>query len=130
LAPGIALLRALTEAVQSRVTFIAGSRDDMFRRDYASLQLDEGQRARWSELNAPVGLYEFAQRQSLATDSFEGDVHALLERLQAAGLDSALVVDLTRSDIGIPVVKVLVPGLGETGEESRRVRRAPRRRAA
>jgi len=130
LAPGIALLRALTEAVQSRVTFIAGSRDDMFRRDYASLQLDEGQRARWSELNAPVGLHEFAQRQSLATDSFEGDVHALLERLQAAGLDSALVVDLTRSDIGIPVVKVLVPGLGETGEESRRVRRAPSRRAA
>jgi ribosomal protein S12 methylthiotransferase accessory factor len=34
----------------------------------------------------------------------------VLERLHAAGLGRCIAVDLTRADLGIPVVRVLVPG--------------------
>jgi ribosomal protein S12 methylthiotransferase accessory factor len=119
LSPGIALLRALTEAVQSRVTFIAGSRDDMFRRDYTSLQLDEGQRVRWDELTRPTKLHPFSMRTSLASDTFEGDVSTILSRLTSVGIESAIVVDLSKIEIGIPVVKAIVLGLDETGEDNR-----------
>jgi YcaO-like protein with predicted kinase domain len=119
LSPGIALLRALTEAVQSRVTFIAGSRDDMFRRDYTSLQLDEGQRVRWQELTRPAKFYPFSMRSSIASDTFEGDVSTILSRLASVGVKSVIVVDLSKPQIGIPVVKVIVPGLDEMGEDNR-----------
>jgi YcaO-like protein with predicted kinase domain len=126
LSPGIALLRALTEAVQSRVTFIAGSRDDMFRRDYTSLQLDEGQRMRWDELTRPTKPYPFSMRASLASDTFEDEVSTILSRLTSVGVDSAIVVDLSKPEIGIPVVKAIVPGLDETGEDNRLGPRAQR----
>ena len=41
---GIALSRALTEAAQSRLTYIAGSRDDVFRDMYARLRDPEVKR--------------------------------------------------------------------------------------
>src|SRR5205814_10708133 len=66
LSPSIALLRALTEAVQSRVTFIAGSRDDMFRRDYTSLQLDEVQRVGWDAPTLHTKLPQVSLRTLLA----------------------------------------------------------------
>jgi ribosomal protein S12 methylthiotransferase accessory factor YcaO len=43
------------------------------------------------------------------TETFEGDVGVILGRLRRAGFDSAIIVDLTRNDIQIPVVRVLVP---------------------
>jgi ribosomal protein S12 methylthiotransferase accessory factor len=116
LSPAIALLRALTEAVQSRLTFIAGSRDDMFRQDYTSLQLDEARHIRWRELQQRDRLHNFAERVSIATHSFNDDVYVLLNRLQAAGITSVVAIDLTKSEYNIPVVKVLVPGLEEAGQ--------------
>jgi ribosomal protein S12 methylthiotransferase accessory factor len=47
----------------------------------------------------------------LSTDSFEDDLRVLLAALEAAGFGSAIAVDLSRTDVGIPVVKVIVPGL-------------------
>ena len=34
-----------------------------------------------------------------------------LERLRAIGIERVVAVDLTRPDFGIPVVKVVIPGL-------------------
>jgi YcaO-like protein with predicted kinase domain len=119
LAPEIGLLRALTEAVQSRLTFIAGSRDDMFRRDYTSIQLDEPQRIRWRELCQPVEVCSFSRHSSLASDTFEGDISIILDRLHEVGVKSAVVTDLTNSDYAIPVVKVMVPSLEESGGDNR-----------
>ena len=39
------------------------------------------------------------------------DIAVLLGMLQRAGLSQVLVFDLTQSEIGIPVVRVIVPGL-------------------
>ena len=46
-----------------------------------------------------------------SNESFEEDVYEVLERLKAVGIESVLVVNLTRPEIDIPVVKVIVPGL-------------------
>jgi ribosomal protein S12 methylthiotransferase accessory factor YcaO len=68
-----------------------------------------------AELRFPAGvpaqLRHEQQRPLLGQPTFEGDVMTLLDRLQAVGVTSAVVVDLSRAQIGIPVVKVVVPGL-------------------
>jgi ribosomal protein S12 methylthiotransferase accessory factor len=44
-------------------------------------------------------------------DTFEEDVNWELTRLRAAGLGQVVVVDLSRPGLGIPVVRVVIPGL-------------------
>lgn len=114
LSPPIALLRALTEAAQSRMTYITGSRDDLFRRDYRAVRI-EGSPSHEANTVADRTL-EDAPADS-ATSSFEGDVRTLVDRLAAAGLPSVLVVDLTSDRHGIPVMRVVVPGLEGPDDE-------------
>lgn len=109
--PEVALMRALTEAIQSRGAMIAGSRDDMFPRHYAHNTDPVRQAELVVALEAEAPTRRFGDRASVATDSFEGDLMICLERLRAVGRKSAVLVDLTRPELAIPVVKVLVPGL-------------------
>jgi ribosomal protein S12 methylthiotransferase accessory factor len=111
LSGGIALLRALTEAAQTRVTYIAGSRDDFFRHHYEQSTDESLLAGIEAELDAASARQDFTQRPSLASDSFQQDIATLLEALTRVGIDSVVVVDLTKAEIGIPVVKVVVPGL-------------------
>ena len=105
----IALLRALTEAAQARLTFISGSRDDTDRETY--------ERVRNPDLTASIvprltsGARSFRAAPSFSGDRFEDDVAWQLERLAAAGIDEVVVVDLTKPGLDIPVVRVIVPGL-------------------
>ncbi|MEL6530230.1 MAG: YcaO-like family protein [Pseudomonadota bacterium] len=106
---GIALLRALTEAVQSRVTYITGSRDDI---SYAEYQRSGNPDEQRSYLNlfageAPNAFQHIRQDQ----DSFEGDIAVFLERLKAVGIESAVAFDLRHATIEVPVTKMVVPGL-------------------
>ena len=111
LAPEVAAMRAISEAIQSRLTTIAGSRDDMFEA-YDSLATEpEVLKVMVDELTTPPPTAAFSARRSRATETFEGDLEVLLSALRAVGLDSAIVIDLSKDEIGIPVVKVLVPGL-------------------
>jgi ribosomal protein S12 methylthiotransferase accessory factor len=41
----------------------------------------------------------------------------MLARLRSVGIDQVVVVDLTREAIGVPVVRVIVPGLEGVMEE-------------
>jgi ribosomal protein S12 methylthiotransferase accessory factor len=127
LAPAIALLRALTEAVQSRVTCIAGSRDDLFRDVYHRQEDEDRLPALWDEIAYTNALTSLAAYPSLATESFEEDIAFLLTALHQIDIESAVVVDLTKPEIGIPVVKVVVPGLeGPTELECRPGQRVTR----
>jgi YcaO-like protein with predicted kinase domain len=110
----VALLRAVTEAVQSRLTHISGSRDDMFEYETAA-NLDDVRVA--AELAQRAADKAFSG-VDLSTGTFEDDVAALGAALAQVGIDSVAVVDLTRPEIGIPVVKVVVAGL-ETDPEVR-----------
>ena len=46
-----------------------------------------------------------------ATDNCADDVALACERLSNIGVSEVVVVDLTKADVGIPVVRVIVPGL-------------------
>jgi ribosomal protein S12 methylthiotransferase accessory factor len=48
---------------------------------------------------------------SYDSDDFLTGIHFILDALSKKGLDRVIVVDLTREEIGIPVVRVIVPGL-------------------
>jgi ribosomal protein S12 methylthiotransferase accessory factor len=106
----VALLRALTEAAQARLTLIAGSRDDNGRDRYSRAQetdfIDRA-RARLRE----KGLRRFGDVATHASDTFEDDLAWILGRLSSVGIEDVVVVDLTKTELGIPVVRVVVPGL-------------------
>jgi len=109
----IALLRALTEAAQTRLTYIAGARDDADHRFFARARSV----TRVEQLRAELGTGEDASACDFRTvpthDSmtFEEDVGWLLECLRRVGLDEVVVVDLSRPEFPVSVVRVLVPGL-------------------
>jgi ribosomal protein S12 methylthiotransferase accessory factor len=111
----IALLRALTEAAQGRLVLITGSRDDKGRRSYSAKQ-DPLLEARAREASLRGGKHAFDAAPSIVNDTFEEDVASILDRLKRAGLEHAVLFDLTRpeldvSDTGFSVVRVVVPGL-------------------
>jgi ribosomal protein S12 methylthiotransferase accessory factor len=124
--PEVAMIRAMTEAVQSRAVYIAGARDDVFRHDEHYFKNMDSARTIADLLAAPATAHPHAH-PSHATDSFEGDIAVLLGKLRAVGIDQALVFDLSHEEVGIPVVRVSVPAL--EGYTSRLYRAGPRANA-
>ncbi|HUL73599.1 MAG TPA: YcaO-like family protein [Vicinamibacterales bacterium] len=110
-ARSIALLRALTEAAQSRLTYIAGSRDDVFRDMYMKLRDPERARRRQRELRPGDGDRDFRSVAQFQSDTFADDVAWELGQLRGAGIDQVVVITLTKDAFRIPVVKVVIPGL-------------------
>ena len=113
LSPDVALMRALTEAVQSRLTIISGSRDDCFYYHYASFGNQETtdiavQHTNGDDPAAPHPV-DFRTRSSLATATFDGDLNVLVQALRGVGVENVVICDLSDPAIGIAVVKVIVP---------------------
>jgi ribosomal protein S12 methylthiotransferase accessory factor len=107
LVPEVAIARALTESAQTRLTYIAGGRDDFFPFDYERATDPEILLDVWERLAAPceepVDCVELPRR---ATRGLGEDLEALV------GLcDQVIAVDLTLPELGVPVAKVIVPGL-------------------
>lgn len=107
----IALLRALTEAAQVRLTYIAGSREDLEPDDYApaTLRARHEAVARMMEGHAPSA--RFDTDPPIRFDDVAAEVAWLLERLRAAGIKQAIAVDLSRAGRDVAVARVVVPGL-------------------
>lgn len=112
LSPVVALSRAITEAAQARLTMIAGSRDDNPPAAYAAMQ------GLWTVKETGARLFTEAPRRAFSetgpnpeSATFEDDLEGMLDCLRAVGVTRVVVVDLTRDDLGIPVVKVIVPRL-------------------
>jgi len=107
----IALLRALTEAAQARTTVIAGSRDDIGRQFY---EADEASARLDTFRDLMDGRVAGADFTDVATTEFEtvaDDMHHVTAQLATAGMDDIVGVDLTKPEFGIPVFRVIVPGL-------------------
>jgi YcaO-like protein with predicted kinase domain len=107
--PEIALVRALTEAAQSRVIYISGSRDDIFRLDERQARYDDNP-ATVAWHSAP-GLAAAPMHIDESGASFEEDLATLLGKVRNVGIRQVVLTDLTRSDFGIPVVRIVAPGL-------------------
>jgi ribosomal protein S12 methylthiotransferase accessory factor len=105
--PELALFKALTEALQSRLTRIAAVRDDILPRDYsprAAFHSNRGRDARldWQSI-LPAG----------------GGIARLIRDLEAAGYPIVAVKRLSGHVEGVTVAKVFVPGLGSLTRERR-----------
>jgi ribosomal protein S12 methylthiotransferase accessory factor len=107
----IAVMRALTEVAQSRLTQIHGAREDTpvaLLRKRMGYERTKRMNAYWFRNN---GTIDFTAIHSYDTDDFLKDIQVMIAALTKQGLDRVIVVDLTREEIGIPVVRVIVPGL-------------------
>jgi YcaO-like protein with predicted kinase domain len=128
-ARGIALLRALTEAAQARTTYIAGSRDDFDAEDYTRASRARRLRECRALLSANVPVSQFCDVPTSERDCLADDVSSALEHLAAVGIRQVVVVNLTKPELGLPVVRVVIPGLEGLDEGDSGYMAGPRARA-
>lgn len=113
---GVALSRAICEAVQVRATYISGGRDDLMRREYDTRNIALFHRlVAYGADETPATL---DITKSYKSAYFEDDIEWAVGRVAEAGCGPVIVVDLSLPDTGICVVRVIVPGLeGPPGDE-------------
>ncbi len=109
--PEIALFGALAEALQSRLTVIAGSRDDML----PSLYRPAPPEALLGGEGLGERALEFSRLRPICTRPM-----VVAQRLAGLGYPDVLVRRLDGGSASIPVVKVFVPGLGSLDGTRRR----------
>lgn len=108
--PVRAALRAITEAAQSRLTAIAGSRDDFSPRIYQRLDRSVAMRQLVELCDADGKLKSFAEcHQRPAT--IQDCIHHIAGRLEKKGIEQIVVVPFHHSALPVSVVRVIVPGL-------------------
>ena len=107
----IALARALTEAAQIRLTYISGNRDDLPSSDYEESQQMKIGAALLDAVSQDQDPREFCHIPNFDADDLALDLEWELRQLQSVGVKRAIAIDLTRPDIGIPVVRIVTPGL-------------------
>jgi YcaO-like protein with predicted kinase domain len=107
----VALSRALTEAAQSRLTVISSSRDDLrHARFEEALDLQRLKALRADALRG-TPTRSFVSAPSYEHETFEEDLLCVRARLEASGIEHLLVVNLTKPEFQIPVVRVIIPEL-------------------
>jgi ribosomal protein S12 methylthiotransferase accessory factor len=107
----IAVLRALTEVAQSRATQIHGAREDADRDKITrAIGYDRMKRMNRHWYGDGKEKVFIDTLPDLSTDSPKGDIERSLEMLKGC-IKHVIVTDLTRKSVGVPVVRVTVPGL-------------------
>jgi ribosomal protein S12 methylthiotransferase accessory factor len=117
----IAFLRALTEVAQSRLTQIHGAREDTTTADLRTrMGYDRVKRMNryWFEADNEE---PFSALPTAEHDDFLKDIGSIVSALGRAGMARVLVADLTRGEIGVPVVRVVVPGLEVYAMDNERI---------
>jgi ribosomal protein S12 methylthiotransferase accessory factor len=116
----VALLRALTEAVQSRLTCISGTRDDLPINAWEPAYRRRRHEMSTRDLDTATSpSVSFETVPTLTSSSLAKDLDWLLGRLRAVGIDQVIAVDLSKERLGLPVVRMVVPGLeGPHDEDS------------
>lgn len=108
----VALLRALTEAAQSRLTVISGARDDVFRGDYEESRDSAVPSAFRRQMEEERPTRDFRDGAcGWSGETFREDVAWELERLRSTGIEHVIAVDLTKPEFRLPVTRVIIPGL-------------------
>jgi ribosomal protein S12 methylthiotransferase accessory factor len=118
--PEGAVLRAMLEAVQSRMTFIAGARDDLL----PSVFEKKADKAHLAAFRAPMTCL-VDDMPSLKADETDAAIGALVQHLAVRGISELFCVDLGPEWLPVSVVKVVAPQL-ENPDGARRMRFGPR----
>jgi ribosomal protein S12 methylthiotransferase accessory factor len=100
--PEVALFKALAEAIQSRLTLIAGVRDDIL----------PGYYKRRAEARRPRNGYRRGRRRWAEAEPIADLVGTIADRLAQLGYRTIVVKRLDEGLEGVAVAKVFVPGLG------------------
>lgn len=108
LCPEVAAVRAITEAAQSRLTVIHGSREDLGGKAYEFNQDLDCVRTFFERQAGDLGWNVMVDHSS---NDLRQDLQNVLEGLCRAGYTKVYRINMTNSRFGIPVVKILVPGL-------------------
>lgn len=110
--PEIAAIRAITEVAQSRATQIHGTREDtvraIFMRKAGYERMKKINRHWFGESEKTIDLDNIKNK---STTSFKEDILITLKELKKCGIKKAFFVNLSRSEVGIPVVRVVIPGM-------------------
>jgi ribosomal protein S12 methylthiotransferase accessory factor len=106
----VALCQALAAAARERLARLVGARDDL-PLEPASTGGARGTTRAAAEGLAPGITRAYTDVATTATASFAGEVAEVAARIPRCGAGPVLVVDLTRPQVGLPVVRVIVPGL-------------------
>ncbi|WP_050979914.1 YcaO-like family protein [Sinorhizobium sojae] len=109
-----AAIRAVTEAAQSRLTYISGARDDVYS---ATFERPLPESTRRAFLAVP-------RAEAVQASGIAGGVDVLLrhvvDRLKSVGVERVIAVPLSRGDLPFSVVKIFVPALEHPeGERAR-----------
>jgi ribosomal protein S12 methylthiotransferase accessory factor len=112
----VALIRAITELSQTRAVNIQGARDDLQRVQYKDN--DEIYKRKWqympslvTEQNSEHNVMNFSEIRTYINRDILTDINLLLSVLKQAGIRRVIIFNLTTPDIGIPVVRAIIPGL-------------------
>ncbi|MGB9927439.1 MAG: YcaO-related McrA-glycine thioamidation protein [Methanosarcina sp.] len=109
LKPEIAIARAITEAAQSRVVQIQGAREDTDREGFIrSVGYDRMKRLNWFWFNDGEKI-SISEVQDISGNSPAENIDLILEKLKGIA-EKVLVVDLSREEVAVPVVRVIIPG--------------------
>ena len=109
--PNIALLRALTEAAQTRLTYISGARDDLDPEEFTPQASAERTQYVRSLLDQTKATARLEDCPDCSSTTFEEDLSRILSKLARAGMRQVLTVDLSRPGLGVAVVRAVIPGL-------------------
>jgi YcaO-like protein with predicted kinase domain len=120
-ARAVALLRALTEAIQVRTTYIAGSRDDLRPDEFTPAAIEQKLRHAQALLGAGGTPRRFCDVPSYESRTCAEDLAWMLDRLRMIGIETVVAVDLTRPELGLPVTRVVIPGLEGPHDHARYV---------
>lgn len=123
--PLLALRRALLEAAQSRVVALQGSREDLIRHASEWGNSATTTKAEFEALLAELEASPAATvpRAAEPARSVSDALEQVLSQLDAQGYHDVLYSDLQLEQIGIPVVRVTVPGMVDTVADPARRRR-------
>ena len=108
--PEVAILRALTEVAQSRATQINGAREDTVRADFAR----EAGYERMKRINRFYFKQEETQIdlgdiENKSTTSINEDMEIVKNELVDNSISKILYTDLTRPELDVSVVRVIIP---------------------
>ncbi|HNX47414.1 MAG TPA: YcaO-related McrA-glycine thioamidation protein [Methanomassiliicoccales archaeon] len=111
LSPRVAAIRALTEVAQSRCTQIHGAREDTTKADLNRTLGYERMKRMNSMYFSPsdgIGISDFPE---FDTKDLLEDIEVVLDHLVEGGFEKVVVVELTRPELKVPVVRVIIPGM-------------------
>ncbi len=110
--PEIAAIRAITEVAQSRTTHKQGVKvNAKIQEATQKMGYDKikGINRLWySDLDKKISLEDMKDE---STDYVLDDIELVLGRLMNTGFDKVITVDLTRPEINVPVVRMIIPGM-------------------